>query len=1111
MNRRESLTHLSKLIKDYLSQLRKIASDPDATDELSLRPALSHLLTEIPACIGQAGMQSYPLSEPKRRLYGTPDFRVKTIDSKLVGYVEAKGIEDNLREVEATNQIDRYKSAGQRLILTNHLEFVLFDWNEHGDKADIFRVDTVRLLSKKELLSEKAPAEYEIESLLRLFERFFRDARPAIKNASELADRLAHGTRLLYDLLQNAYQQEPDKGDLHKLCRSFEKTLMPGIKTEQFCDMYAQTITYGLFAARCNHDNAREPFSRRVAAYDIPRTNPFLRKLFEYFTGTKIEDQPYCWIVDDIASLLGAVDVETIVSEILLKKGKDDPIVHFYETFLSKYNPTLREMRGVYYTPQSVVSYIVRSVDTLLRERFQCKDGLADTSTIKIKDTKRKEIEYPRVLVLDPACGTGTFLFEIVNHLYEKFTPNRGLWNSYVSKHLLPRLFGFELLMAPYSVAHLKLGLQLASTGYNISNDTRLGVYLTNTLEEAARKAEELFEEWISEEADTASHIKREAPIMVVVGNPPYSGHSANKGDWIRSLVADYKKDCPELSRPAQSKWLQDDYVKFIRFAQWRVERTGSGILAFITNHSYLSNPTFRGMRKSLSESFDEIYILNLHGSAKTHEKSPDGSTDQNVFDIQQGVAIGIFVRSKEGNHKAKVFHSDLWGSRDFKYNYLTERDVKSTDWATLDVEAPGFLFIPQDKKLYSEFQSFPSLTAIFDQNGTPAPGIITTHDEFAISWNEKEVEDKVATFLKTNSEKEAREIWRLCSQSQWDYQRAKRELAKGEWKSQVVPILYRPFDWRWTVYNSNIAVHRRERVMQHLLSRKNIALYTCRQVAGAMPWRHVLVTRDLVDDCYVSNKTKERGFVLPLYLRTHAEVTKKQIGFDFRNTKRGTKDRSLNLNPEYLATLQKQIGLTFTEQPEKELGFSAENVFHYIYAILHSLTYRARYQEFLRAEFPRIPFPFSKSLFTALSQLGADLVACHLLEDRYEFATWNRKDGHSECPFEKLSVTYPIAGNNIVDAIRFSSASQSHSNGRIWINKKQHFENVPSNVWDFQVGSYRVAEKWLKDRKHRTLSYDDILHYQKTLASLSQTLSLAKDIDAQIEKSGGWSKALGS
>ena len=515
---------------------------------------------------------------------------------------------------------------------------------------------------------------------------------------------MARMARLLHDLIRQAFSKEGQTGDLHGQHEAFRRVLIADLSVDQFADMYAQTIAYGLFAARCNHVGSG--FSREQAGRDLPKTNPFLRRLFNTVAGPDL-DERISWAVDDLAELLAKADIAAILADFGHTTARSDPVVHFYETFLAAYDPKLRELRGVYYTPEPVVDYIVRSVDALLRRDFKLPEGLADASRVKLKRTRpsasakgkvvEETYETHRVQILDPACGTGTFLHAIVASIRERFKGNAGMWPGYVTEHLLPRLYGFELLMAPYAVAHMKLGLQLKETGYDFGSDERLQVFLTNTLEEAHEMTGlPLFTQWLAEEAAAASEVKKNVPIMVVIGNPPYSGHSANKGAWISGLIEEYKKS-PELKKPAQAKWLSDDYVKFLRFAQWRIEQTGYGVLGFVTNHSYLSNPTFLDMRASLMASFDDLYLLDLHGSSKPKEVPPNGEKDKNVFDIQKGVAIALLVKRTKSAKSGTVQRADLWGTRSEKYDWLASHDVSDTPWEDVTPQQAPWFF-PSNK-----------------------------------------------------------------------------------------------------------------------------------------------------------------------------------------------------------------------------------------------------------------------------------------------------------------------------------------------------------------------------------------------------------------------------
>ncbi len=639
-------------ISRYLKEVGEQFATGKATEH-TYRPALKTLIESL-------GNGITATNEPKRVDCGSPDLNI-TRGETPIGDIEAKDIGKNLDEVERSEQLRRYLDGLPNLILTDYLEFRWYEAGERRMSARLARID-----SKGKLHPEKEGCK----AFLALVDRFLSTGVPTVGRARDLAARMAALARLMREIIRRAFEDEGESGALHTQLQAFRKVLIHNLEGEQFSDMYAQTICYGFFAARCNHNEA-EPFTRQRAAFELPETNPFLGEMFGHIAGPKL-DKRLTWVVEHLVELLNRADIASILEDFGRRTRRQDPVVHFYETFLAAYDPKMREARGVYYTPEPVVSYIVRSVDHILKKDFGVEDGLADTTTIPVyrnvrtrtgKIRREKVGETHKVLILDPAVGTGTFLHGVVEQIHEHLQSKGqgGMWNGYVSKHLLPRLFGFELLMAPYAVAHMKLGLQLAEKGYKFDSGERLRVYLTNTLEEAHEIAElDLFATLIAKEANEASKVKAEAPVMVVLGNPPYSGHSENIGAWIKDLLhgedtvtgkptASYFEVDGKPLGERNPKWLNDDYVKFIRFAQWRIERTGYGILAFITNHGYLDNPTFRGMRQSLMETFDDIYVLDLHGNTKKKETAPDGSKDENVFDIQQGVAICLMVKKPRG------------------------------------------------------------------------------------------------------------------------------------------------------------------------------------------------------------------------------------------------------------------------------------------------------------------------------------------------------------------------------------------------------------------------------------------------------------------------------
>ncbi|MEA3349241.1 MAG: N-6 DNA methylase, partial [Chloroflexota bacterium] len=595
--------------KTYLQTLKKTLATGDATEH-SHRGALGTLLETLDESLSV-------VNEPKRIACGAPDYIILRAQTPI-GYIEAKDIGADLHTAEGSEQLDRYRTSLNNLILSDYLEF---RWYVDGELRETTRLG--KLGRDGKIRSEKEGTE----KVANLLERFLAQSGAVIGDPEELARRMAALARMLRDVLEEALLQEQDSGVLHTQLQAFQETLIPDLDVDQFADMYAQTITYGLFAARVRVP-AGETFTRRKAAWNLPKTNPFLRKLFNEIAGPDL-DERIAWLVDDLADLLSRTDMPAILRDFGAATRQEDPVVHFYETFLSAYDPAMRQARGVYYTPEPVVSYIVRSLDHLLKTRFDKPDGLADRDT----------------LILDPAVGTATFLYFVIRHVYESLDEMgmAGMWDDYAENQLLPRLFGFELLMAPYAVAHMKLGIQLQELGFKFQGNQRLGVYLTNTLgkpifqEEAAP-----FARYITEEANAAAQVKEDEPIMIVLGNPPYSVSSSNKGEYIEKLMKRYKKAVRD-ERNIQP--LSDDYIKFLRFAHHRINQTGHGMIGMITNHSYLSGLIHRGMREELLKDFDELYLLNLHGNALMGETDPDGGKDENVFDIRQGVAIILAVK----------------------------------------------------------------------------------------------------------------------------------------------------------------------------------------------------------------------------------------------------------------------------------------------------------------------------------------------------------------------------------------------------------------------------------------------------------------------------------
>lgn len=564
-------------------------------------------------------------NEPKRQSCGAPDYILTKRDIP-VGFIEAKDIGD--KDLDGTKktgnkeQFDRYKASLNNLIFTDYLHFHLYREGEFITKIPIAEITDKGI----------KPLPDNFDSFENLIKDFGSHIGQTIKSPKKLAEMMAGKARLLSDIIGKALtsdEENQEDSTLKDQMLAFKQILIHDITPQGFADVYAQTIAYGMFAARL-HDPTLENFSRQEAAELIPKSNPFLRKLFGYIAGPDIDDR-IKWVVDSLTEIFMACNVEEILKNYGKSTKMEDPIIHFYETFLSEYDPKLRKSRGVWYTPQPVVNFIVRAVDDILKTEFDLPQGLADTSktTIKVNSQtpdkrsatgyKQVDKEVHKVQILDPATGTGTFLAEVVKHIHKKFEGQQGIWSNYVETHLLPRLNGFELLMASYAMAHLKLDLLLTETGFKPTSNQRFKVYLTNSLEEHNKDTGTLFANWLSTEANEANHIKRDTPVMCVIGNPPYSGESANKGEWIMSLMEDYKKEPggKEKLKERNPKWINDDYVKFLRYGQHYIEKNGSGVLAFINPHGFLDNPTFRGMRWHLLKTYDKIYTIDLHGNSK--------------------------------------------------------------------------------------------------------------------------------------------------------------------------------------------------------------------------------------------------------------------------------------------------------------------------------------------------------------------------------------------------------------------------------------------------------------------------------------------------------------
>lgn len=1063
MNLKEYLDNINKRFKSGISREHTYRGD--------LQTLLESIATDV-----------LVTNEPARISCGAPDYIITKNDIP-VGYIEAKDIGKDLGSKEFKEQFDRYKKSLNNLIITDYLDFWLYIDGEFATSIKIAEIKNNNII----------PLPENYESFLTLIKGFCTRTNQTIKSASKLSKMMAGKAKMLAQVIEKALSSDEENQEdstLKDQMNAFKQILIHDITPKEFSDIYAQTIAYGMFAGRL-HDKNLETFSRKEAAELIPKSNPFLRKLFQYIAGYDL-DSRIVWIVDSLADIFRATNVDELLKNFGKSTQQHDPIIHFYETFLSEYDPKLRKARGVWYTPEPVVKFIVRAVDDILKTEFGLKDGLSDTSKTKItvdsqevdkrSKTGYKQIEQEihKVQILDPATGTGTFLSEVVKHIYKKFQGQQGIWSNYVENHLVPRLNGFELLMASYAMAHLKLDMLLSETGYKPKKENRFRIYLTNSLEEYHPSTGTLFASWLSNEANEANHIKRDTPVMVIIGNPPYSGESSNKGEWILKLMEDYKKEPEgiEKLKEKNSKWLNDDYVKFLRYGQHFIEKNGEGILAFINPHGFLDNPTFRGMRWNLLKTYDKIYTIDLHGNAKKKEVCPDGSIDENVFDIEQGVSINFFVKTgkKKPSELGKVFHYDLYGKRDFKYDFLTKNNLKSIDYKELINVKPEYFFVPKNNDLKGEYDTGFSVSDLFKINSV---GVLTKNDRITIKITENEIKSILKDF--NDSELKFIKNKYIIKEDSRDWQilKAINDVKSNYPKIEISNISYRPFDIRKTFISGNsrgFISYPQNKIRFHFNNKNNISLIATRQLAN-LPFYHCFISNIISEQCFISNKTKEGGYVYPLYL--YPEKTEQKNLFE-------SSERKPNLDLEIVNKIAENLGLTFTNEKEAtENTFAPIDILDYIYAVLHSPNYREKYKEFLKIDFPRVPYPEDKEIFWNLVKLGGEIRQLHLLESS---------------KIDEYITSYPNDGSNkITRAINkndWELYDIENNLGRIWINDEQFFDKIPLVAWNFYIGGYQPAQKWLKDRRERELVFDDILHYQKIIVALFETDRLMKEID---------------
>jgi len=1029
---------MKEILEKYLKALKSKFKTGETT-EASFYPVLDDFLTQL---LKLYRIKGNVICSPQKTQIGFPDFIVNGEKGSKIGHAEAKDLFADLGAMSKTEQLKRYGEALPNLILTNYLEFWLY--------RDHKKTKVVSIIRESQFKNKSRFIVEDLAEIQDLFDTFFSFSIKPIYKTKDLATQLAKRTRLLKINTKEILEKEikEQKGMLHGTYKAFQKHLIGDLKIDDFSDMYAQTITYGLFLAKMYSEGH---FDRTLAHRYIPESIALLSELFRNLAEESLPPA-LVWNVEDITNILNNADLSNIRKEIYYHTQAEDPIVHFYETFLAEFDKKLRKQRGVYYTPRSVVSFVVNSINILLKEKFAKPLGLAESE----------------VKILDPACGTATFLASVITTIHEEIVKGgrKGVITDVIKNHILEDIYGFELMMAPYAVSHLKLSLLLSELHYKISKEERFKIYLTNTLEK--KRTEIIYlplVESITRESAEAQEVKEEIPILVVLGNPPYSVSSFNKSDFIENLMEDYKKD---VKGERNIQPLSDDYIKFIRFAQWKIEQGGKGIFAYISNNSYLSGLIHRGMRKSLLDSFDQIYILNLHGNSRIGETCPDGSKDENVFDIQQGVAIGIFVRTStqpspsqeegKGEVERNLFYADLWGLRESKNSGLLQNNVKTIKWEKLILRSPQYFFVPKDFDLQSEYQRFWKVTDIFREWSF---GVTTSRDHFVVGFTKEEIVQRLRIFTGDLPDEIVKEELNLKNTGTWKLSEA-REKVKGQpIEEKIHPYAHRPFDNRWICYESSLIERDRTEIMRHILNRKNVGLNLTRRLRDPI-WRHVYATFLVTDKTLLSSR--DNCYFFPLYLYTESE--ERLFGKDAHNG-----ESIPNFTPVFLQTTKKSLA----SEP------TPEESYYYIYAVLHSLIYRRQYQEFIKIDFPRIPFTKDYNLFLEISKIGEEIGKLHLLESPL---------------LDKPIADYLIEGEHLVKKPIYDKKNQ-----RLYINDEQYFGNVPEEVWEFVIGGYQVLDRYLKYRKNRKLSGEEIEHLLKVITAIKFTIDKMKMADELFQK----------
>ncbi|GKX96071.1 type ISP restriction/modification enzyme [Campylobacter jejuni] len=1043
------------MLKAYLENIKDISTNDK---EHTHRTALQNLLQAIKDNQdkqNKISIKQEPNNDKEGR--GAPDFLI-TKDFLTLGYIENKRVNANLDNIITSDQILKYTKLSPNIILTDYLRFILLSLN---DKNEIIICKEVKICSLDEIKSivkNQSLLDTKTQELNELFSIFFSKIPNPINSALDFANHLSLRTRILKDELLLSSKNET----LLSLFNTFKETLYKELSYEEFCDSFAQTLTYSLFLAKLNNDTAKEIDLNNAKKF-IPKSFPLIRSMSGFLDDSFENLENIKWLLEEIINIINHIDITSIIKELNKTSEKDlfnrsilsthkDPYLHFYETFLASYDPKLREVRGVYYTPAPVVIFIINAIDEALKQDFNHKKGLSEALD-------------KNITLLDFATGTGTFLLEAFRKALEPISKNSVNYNP---KALIDKFCGFEFLIAPYTIAHLKIS-QSFKEEFNspLNDDESLKIALTNTLYFKSISKEQNDQNTLFTLIDLTKEFKKaqkikEEQILIITGNPPYSGASSNKGlyedeikisyglepskanlnneqkKWISSYFKEKSKqntstfkaiyEKHKLENEKNPKVMLDDYVKFIRFAQSKIDSQESGIFAFISNNSFLDNPTFRGMRYSLMQSFDKIYILNLHGDTRKKEKAPDGSKDDNVFDIMQGVSINIFIKQNSKAKNTNIYYHDLYGKRKDKYEFLYENDLNSIKWTLVKNNEPFYLFLPQNNDLLEEYNKGISVKDIFMLLSV---GIASSKDAILISTNNKKLEQQVYNFY-----------------NEFD-------------KKYIKEIAYKPFDTQKIYYDIKKVERPRIDIMEHFLGYENIGLIYDRGT-NLKEISNLFISSKVIDKHLVG----ANSYVSPLYL------------YPTTRSKKFLKKENPNFNEEnFTSKIEnfKESFRTFIDELYKE-KFSPEDILGYIYAVLFHKIYREKYLDFLKIDFPKIPFTKDKNTFKNLSKLGLKLVNLHLLKnDELDFNV-------GEALFKDIKNK-----NFKIQKIKYNKDVKE-----LFINESLYFNKVSPEIYEFKIGGYAVLDKYLKSHKEEDIDHK---YFTLIIQTLDETLKIQDEI----------------